>query len=57
MGASRLVQGVKIPHPCGRVGVLPDVDRAARMALITAALEALGSEMTETTVLDPCATW
>lgn len=57
MGASRIVQGVKIPHPCGQAGAGPEADRAARLAVVTAALELLGREINEPVVVDPGAKW
>ena len=57
VGANRIVQGIKIPHPCGRPDADADADRAARRAVVRAALDALGRAVAEPTVLDPSATW
>ena len=57
MGASRIVQGVKIPHPCGQGDSAPDADRSTRVAVVTAALDLLGREIDEPVVVDPAAAW
>ena len=57
MGASRIVQGVKIPHPCGQAVPGCDADLTARLAVVTAALDLLGRELTEPIVLDPATAW
>ena len=40
-GASRVVEGVKIPHPCGRPDLAAEKDFAARVNVVQAALAAL----------------
>jgi betaine reductase len=57
VGASRIVQGVKIPHPCGHADGARDRDVAVRKAIVTAAIETLGREIDQPVVVDPCAAW
>lgn len=57
VGASRIVQGVRIPHPCGQNGAPAYRDREVRWAVVSAALEALGREIEEPLVVNPCAAW
>jgi betaine reductase len=40
-GASRVVEGIKIPHPCGRPDLGGEKDFAARVQVVRAALAAL----------------
>jgi glycine reductase len=42
LGANRVVRGVKIPHPCGDPMLDPAADRALRLRIVRAALDALG---------------
>ena len=44
-GASRIVAGVKIPHPCGRPDLDPEQDLAARVAVVQKALAALSTSV------------
>lgn len=52
VGASRIVKGVKIPHPCGDPSLPPEVDAKRRRAIVEKALEALAADVDETTVFD-----
>jgi hypothetical protein len=56
-GASRIVQGMKIPHPCGKPGTTSERDRDVRLALVNAALDALARDIDEPIVLNPCSDW
>lgn len=53
VGASRIVKGVKIPHPCGDPGLPPEVDEKLRKSIVETALMALGEEVRESTVFTP----
>ena len=50
VGAMRIVQGVRIPHPCGHPGLPPDRDRVIRRRILDTALEALQKEVSKPTV-------
>jgi len=52
VGASRIVKGVKIPHPCGDPGLPPEVDARLRRDIVKTALEALAADVDETTVFE-----
>lgn len=52
VGASRIVKGVKIPHPCGDPGLPPAVDAKLRRAIVETALAALAADVEQTTVFD-----
>ena len=41
LGANRVVRGVKIPHPCGDPMLDSAADRALRLGIVRAALDAL----------------
>jgi glycine reductase len=53
VGASRIVKGVKIPHPCGDPSLPPEVDEKLRKSIVKTALEALGEEIEKSTVFTP----
>lgn len=53
VGASRIVKGVKIPHPCGDPNLPPEVDEKLRKSIVETALKALGEEVRESTVFTP----
>jgi betaine reductase len=53
VGASRIVKGVKIPHPCGDPGLPPEVDAQLRRSIVETALEALATDVEETIVFEP----
>lgn len=53
VGASRIVKGVRIPHPCGDPGLPPEVDEKLRKSIVETALQALGEEVRESTVFTP----
>jgi glycine reductase complex component B subunit gamma len=40
-GASRVIEGIKIPHPCGRPDLGSEKDFAARVNVLQAAVAAL----------------
>lgn len=52
VGASRIVKGVKIPHPCGDPTLPPEVDAKLRRTIVETALAALATDVQETTVFD-----
>ena len=52
VGASRIVKGVKIPHPCGDPGLPPEVDARLRRSIVETALEALATDVEDTTVFE-----
>ncbi len=53
VGASRIVKGVKIPHPCGDPSLPPEVDSRLRRDIVETALNALQEEVVEPTVFFP----
>lgn len=53
VGASRIVKGVKIPHPCGDPSLPSEVDEKLRKSIVETALKALGEEVRESTVFTP----
>ena len=53
VGASRIVKGVKIPHPCGDPGLPPEVDEKLRKSIVETALKALEEDVEESTVFTP----
>lgn len=52
VGASRIVKGVKIPHPCGDPSLPAEVDARLRRSIVRTALEALAADVNQTTVFD-----
>ncbi|MBI4526692.1 MAG: glycine/betaine/sarcosine/D-proline family reductase selenoprotein B [Deltaproteobacteria bacterium] len=50
VGASRIVKGVRIPHPCGDPSISPEADAKLRQGIIETALKALQSEVKAPTV-------
>ncbi len=55
VGAPRVLQGVRIPHPCGNPNLPPDRDYEVRKRVILMALKALQTPVQEPTVFtDPC---
>ena len=53
VGASRIVKGVKIPHPCGDPNLPPEVDEKLRKSIVETALKALEEEVDESTIFTP----
>ncbi len=53
VGASRIVKGVRIPHPCGDPSLPPEVDSRLRRDIVETALNALQEEVVEPTVFFP----
>lgn len=54
VGAVRIVQGVRIPHPCGNPVLPPDRDKEVRKRILTTALGTLESDVSKPTVyVDP----
>ena len=53
VGASRIVKGVKIPHPCGDPSLPGEVDEKLRKSIVETALKALEEEVEESTVFTP----
>ena len=45
VGASRIVKGVRIPHPCGDPGLSAELDGRLRREIVETALKALQSEV------------
>ena len=45
VGASRIVKGVSIPHPCGEPSLSLDLDARLRREIVKTALKALQSEV------------
>ena len=52
VGASRIVKGVKIPHPCGDPTLPPEVDENLRRSIVKTALDALATDVGESTVFE-----
>jgi betaine reductase len=55
VGANRVVRGARFSHPCGRPGLAPDDERAWRLALVRAAIDALRTPVTEPTLFEHAA--
>ncbi len=53
VGASRIVKGVRIPHPCGDPSFSPEIDAKLRQGIVEVALKALQSEVKAPTVFVP----
>ncbi len=53
VGASRIVKGVRIPHPCGDPSLPPEVDSRLRRDIVETALNALQEEVVEPTLFFP----
>jgi glycine reductase complex component B subunit gamma len=53
VGASRIVKGVRIPHPCGDPGLSAELDRRLRREIVETALKALQSEVKEPALFAP----
>jgi glycine reductase len=56
VGASRVVIGRKIPHPCGDPSLPEQFDLRVREEIITKALEALETPVSSATVFQPAHT-
>lgn len=50
IGASRIVKGVAIPHPCGDPSLPAELDRELRRAIVMMALRALETKVENSTV-------
>jgi len=57
IGANRVVNGTKIPHPCGDPNLSSEEDRALRRKIVECALDALKTEVDESTVFMPDVTF
>jgi hypothetical protein len=55
VGASRVVQGVRVEHVCGDPRLSPDLDRELGMRIVEAGLTALQTPVTEPTRFEPAA--
>lgn len=55
VGASRVVVGRKIPHPCGDPNLPPELDRKLRQEIVGAALHALEESVSEPKIFAPVA--
>ena len=53
VGASRIVKGVRIPHPCGDPQLPSEIDDALRRKIVAKALEALRADVPGTTIYEP----
>ena len=54
VGAPRIVQGIRIPHPCGNPELPPERDRETRRRVILTALKALHTLVQEPSIFaDP----
>ena len=53
VGASRIVKGVSIPHPCGDPRLPAEIDAQLRQEIVETALKALESEVKAPTVFLP----
>ena len=53
VGASRIVKGVSIPHPCGDPSLPAEIDARLRQEIVETALKALQSEVKTPTVFLP----
>lgn len=53
LGANRVVNGVKIPHPCGDPNLPAESDLALRREIVKCALHALQTKVSGPTVFVP----
>lgn len=53
----RIVQGTKIPHPCGDPILSPEEDLRLRREIVSTALRSLQASVTEPTLFKPNATF
>jgi betaine reductase len=53
VGASRIVKGVAVPHPCGDPSLSPELDGRLRREIISTALKALETDVEKSTVFTP----
>ncbi len=53
VGASRIVVGRKIPHPCGDPNLPTPLDLKVRKQIVLTALEALQKHVSEPTIFSP----
>ena len=53
VGASRIIRGVRIPHPCGDPGLPPEMDASLRKNIVKTALDALKAEVPGPTLFTP----
>jgi glycine reductase len=49
VGANRIVPTVAIPHPVGNPALKPEDEKTLRKAMVKRAVDALATEITETT--------
>ena len=56
VGASRVVVGRKIPHPCGEPSQAPEFDFKIRKEVVEAAINALAADVSTPTVFRPAHT-
>jgi glycine reductase complex component B subunit gamma len=56
IGASRVVVGRKIPHPCGDPTLPSDLDKKLRREIVGRALEALLENVSEPKIFVPVST-
>ena len=53
VGASRIVKGVAIPHPCGDPSLPAQLDSQLRREIVSTALKALEAKVESSTVFTP----
>jgi glycine reductase complex component B subunit gamma len=53
VGASRIVKGVSIPHPCGDPSLPAALDAQLRREIVSTALQALEAKVESSTVFTP----
>jgi glycine reductase complex component B subunit gamma len=53
VGASRIVKGVSIPHPCGDPSLPAALDAQLRREIVATALQALEAKVESSTVFTP----
>ena len=53
VGASRIVKGVSIPHPCGDPSLPAALDAQLRREIVSTALKALEAKVESSTVFTP----
>ena len=53
MGAKRIINGIRIPHPCGDPELPEESDRALRQGIVECALKALQTDVDSPTIFVP----
>ena len=56
VGASRIIRGVRIPHPCGDPNLSPEADTRLRRSIVETALNTLKTDVKGPSLFVPATT-